>query len=1253
MVRGVGPPPTPPPPNQVEPPAVMLKPEPEADLVHPPTVLHVFLIRASDLPMMDYNWMTRKGSSDPVVSLKIDSQDKVCKSKVQSRTVNPVWNEHFALPSDDGSDALVLTIDDYDMLSANDFMGAVRVPVGSLAHREFRKETFPVTDARGELKKKGTWGTVELCLRWVYDADFAFPIPAELAAPEPPELAAKEANAVRIFLIRGRNLPIADKNLLSSGGSSDPMVTFASGKQVLESTVVKKSLSPIWEETFELRADDVDDAVAAVVDDWDLMSGNDFMGKFWIELQPLAARTLVRRWYALRPEGAARKAGASAVAGKQARAAAEDASLGKVELACRWLHLKQFDLPPPDVMVADERYPDEKPNALHVFLIRGKNLPVMDKNVIGGGGSSDPLVTVSIEDERKTSKVKKKNLEPIWSEHFEFPVEDLSDSLKVVCDDWDLLSGNDFMGQLDVPIRLFADRELHRQWWFLCNEHGREHTDLGKLEFAFRLYHNPAYVFPTPVRFLQKDVLSRPANVLLVHVVRGKGLPIMDPNMMSKGGSSDPFVKLAFSGFSEKTAVKKQTLAPIFEETFAFPAEMDDEVLELEVCDHDVVTADDFMGRLSIPLKHHKERTLLRGWFALADKDGRPASLGRLELCVRWVYDVDYDHAVPEHMAADEDPALRKKPANCVLVFLVAAKNLPVMDKNLLSKGGSSDPLATLVLEGEQVRSTTKKKTLCPLWKEHFQLAAHALDEVLHVTVDDWDAASGNDFMGTFSIPVDDLEGREVHRRWYDLEDEKRMKARGRVEVACRFVYRDEYAVELPKDFVAPEKSTYERPNLLKVFLIRARGLPALDSHPFALPSSDPTVYLKIQFEETHESTTKWKSLAPTWCETFTFPIEDLSFPLDVTAVDKDDDDDEDLMGSATVDLKPLRDRKVSRRWYKLRGDAAHTRRAGDADYGGKVELALRWVHEPKLVAPLPDAFVTLDPKLLKKELNALRILVIRAKTHADAPNDLEVAARLNMPRAGRPAYDAEHVTDRSHRTPTTKFTSWWREFLIPIDEEMKKRDALTCVVRSGSGVIVGTVNVPWDEVRGRSASRAWHLLHSHSKNPEPQELELAALGVHDRALESEREFRLHSRRIKKETDERRGYKTTDTVQLVPVGDGLERFFLRIKFLPGIYGQLRDSYCCMSKALLLKDRRGEWAVFDCPTQVDFRRTFPKNLRDFIQTCFESGYELEGEGNVTKRLSSAIYNRDDITLYLDAPGELYDFFEEQLFDFFAR
>ena len=257
------------------------------------------------------------------------------------------------------------------------------------------------------------------------------------------------------------------------------------------------------------------------------------------------------------------------------------------------------------------------------------------------------------------------------------------------------------------------------------------------------------------------------------------------------------------------------------------------------------------------------------------------------------------------------------------------------------------------------------------------------------------------------------------------------------------------------------------------------------------------------------------------------------------------------------------------------------------------------------------------------------------------------------MPRAGRPAYDAEHVTDRSHRTPTTKFTSWWREFLIPIDEEMKKRDALTCVVRSGSGVIVGTVNVPWDEVRGRAASRAWHLLHSHSKNPEPQELELAALGVHDRALESEKEFRLHSRRIKKETDERRGYKMTDTVQLVPVGDGLERFFLRIKFLPGIYGQLRDSYCCMSKALLLKDRRGEWAVFDCPTQVDFRRTFPKNLRDFIQTCFESGYELEGEGNVTKRLSSAIYNRDDITLYLDAPGELYDFFEEQLFDFFAR
>lgn len=1164
------------------------------------------------------------------------------------RTIEPDWYEHFALPCDDASDSLIVTIEDYDMLSANDFMGTFTIPVERLKDREFSRDAFPLFDRKGLPKKKGTWGLMDLALRWVHDPKYAFPIPERLAEDESKESAAKPPNCLRIFLIRGRGLPVADKNLFSKGGSSDPMLTFRMGTQEVESSVQKKSLAPIWTEGFELRADDADDAIHCAVDDWDLLSGNDFMGQFWIEVGDFKSRELDRRWYACAGEKAKRETPPDPAH-----------PLGKIEVACRWIFLEKFNLPVPPRMSGDDDFPGEATNGLHVFLVRGARLPIMDKNLIGGGGSSDPLVTITLDGERRNSKVKKKNLGPIWNEYFEFPVEDTSDVLRVVCDDWDLTSGNDFMGAVDVPLRMLTDRTLFRQWWWLRDENGRDLKASGKLELAFRLFHNPAWVFATPPAFEARDAKDRPPNVFQVHIVRAKGLPIMDPNMMSKGGSSDPLCQLAMSGDRRKSAIKKQSLAPIWEESFFFAAEDADEVLEFEVLDYDVMSADDFMGRLTIPLKHHGQRSLVRGWFALEGKKGDEVGKdrGRVELCLRWCFDIAYYHALPPHMEEDEDPEMRRKAANCVVVFLIRAKNLPIMDKNVLTSGGSSDPLATLVLEGEQARSSVQKKTLCPVWCECFEFAAHDAEDVLEVAVDDWDALSGNDFIGKIRIPVEALEHRETVRAWHDLEDDEGKRVQGKIEVACRRRYSPAYDIKLPKAFTESDKHPYDRPNVLMVFLIRARGLPALDFHPLCLPTSDPTVKFGIHDQPALESSTKWKTLTPEWCEVLTFDLEDLANPLKIEAFDKDVgvfDSGDDVMGDVEVDLRPLRDRKVLRKWFRLRGDEATTHRSA---YGGKVEVALRWVHDPSLVEALPWEFLHPDAKLLKLDFNAVKVLVLRARTHADAPNDLEAAVRLNMPRVGKVAAGDERASKVEGRPPGTKFTRWFAEFLIPLDEEMKARDSLVCVIRCGAGKelgkIVGTVSIEWREVKCRAANRSWHLLHGHAKSPEPQEVELAVFVVHDRKLEHDREFRRHAREMKKRADEQRGYSLDDLVNLIPVGDGQDRFILRIKPEPGVPYQLKDSYCCMAKRILLKDARGEWAVVDVPSPFDFRRTFPKNLRDFIQLCFDSGYQLEGDKGAEQVLSAAIWHKRDINLYLDAPGDLFDYFEEQLFDFCAR
>ena len=57
--------------------------------------------------------------------------------------------------------------------------------------------------------------------------------------------------------------------------------------------------------------------------------------------------------------------------------------------------------------------------------------------------------------------------------------------------------------------------------------------------------------------------------------------------------------------------------------------------------------------------------------------------------------------------------------ANELRVAVIRARKLPIMDKNLFSKGGSSDPLVHLELEGSILKFKTQvqKKTLEPVWR--------------------------------------------------------------------------------------------------------------------------------------------------------------------------------------------------------------------------------------------------------------------------------------------------------------------------------------------------------------------------------------------------------------------------------------------------------------------------------------------------------------------------------------------------------
>ena len=108
--------------------------------------------------------------------------------------------------------------------------------------------------------------------------------------------------------------------------------------------------------------------------------------------------------------------------------------------------------------------------------------------------------------------------------------------------------------------------------------------------------------------------------------------------------------------------------------------------------------------------------------------------------------------------------------------------------------GGTSDAFVTMSVgaPGVRAKSGVAQKTLEPCWKERFSLPlAFREGAVLTLRVDDYDLASGNDFMGACKLRLRDLgddfmRRRRPARRWVDLEAEDGETAARRSRTAAR-----------------------------------------------------------------------------------------------------------------------------------------------------------------------------------------------------------------------------------------------------------------------------------------------------------------------------------------------------------------------------------------------------------------------------------------------------------------------------------
>ncbi|XP_062195150.1 synaptotagmin-5-like isoform X1 [Phragmites australis] len=286
---------------------------------------------------------------------------------------------------------------------------------------------------------------------------------------------------------------------------------------------------------------------------------------------------------------------------------------------------------------------------LEVKLVEARDLK--NKDLVG---KSDPFAVLYIRplhEKTKKSKTINNDLNPIWNEHYEFVVEDISTQhLTVKIYDDEGLQPSEIIGSARVDLADLQPGKVKDLWLDLVKDleiqrdkkpRGQVHLEL--LYYPYAKHEGVSNPFANQIQLtsLEKVLKTEPngydvnqrknvimRGVLSVTVISADDLPPMDI-----GGKADPFVVvyLKKGETKKKTRVVTDTLNPIWNQTFDFVVEDAlHDLLMVEVWDHDTF-GKDYIGRCILTLT----RVLLEGEF----QDTfvlQGAKSGKLNLHFKW-----------------------------------------------------------------------------------------------------------------------------------------------------------------------------------------------------------------------------------------------------------------------------------------------------------------------------------------------------------------------------------------------------------------------------------------------------------------------------------------------------------------------------------------------------------------------------------------------------------------------------------------
>lgn len=273
--------------------------------------------------------------------------------------------------------------------------------------------------------------------------------------------------------------------------------------------------------------------------------------------------------------------------------------------------------------------------------------------------------------------------------------------------------------------------------------------------------------------------------------------------------------------------------------------------------------------------------------------------------------------ALPPHTTPSQDFGKE----GLLRIHLLEAQNLVAKDS--LMGGmvkGKSDPYVKINVGKVAFKSHVIKENLNPTWNEMYEvvLAGHSVQEIKFEAFDkDLDS---DDFLGRFSIQLNEVIRSKYTDQWYTLNDVKS----GRVHLILEWVPTVSNSVRLDQVLQLQSLQSYQNKAvptaaLLLVHIERAHSL------PFKKSGKEPKAGAELVLgETTYKTKLCERSTSPQWKESFYFLVHD---PKQQMLVVKLSSGWDQPMGSLVVPVKELlaQPQLVLDQWFYLDGASSES----------------------------------------------------------------------------------------------------------------------------------------------------------------------------------------------------------------------------------------------------------------------------------------------------------------------------------------